>query len=124
MAICKYCNIPFQWGRVEERWVPLVPVGDEEGLERGYQDEDGNLRAAHRLVCLNHGGGAIRATRLPRPVPASALIGAWSTPDPDTGEVKPVAEEPRPLPFSIKRKNKKRKPEPSPCGDDDSIPFA
>lgn len=89
MAICKYCNLPMQWGRVEERWVPLVPIGDDHGLERAYQDEDGNLRAAHKLVCTSPGGAAIKATRLPRPVPASAIAGGWSRPDED-GVIVPV----------------------------------
>lgn len=87
MAVCKYCNLPFQWSRVEDRWVPLVPIGQDDNLERGFQDEDGNLRAAHRLVCSDPGGAAVRAVRLPRPVLPHNLAGAWSKPDPETGEI-------------------------------------
>ena len=101
---------------MEDRWVPLVPVGDDAALERAFQDEDGNLRAAHRLVCTSPGGAAIRATRLPRPVMPSALAGAWSQPDAD-GVIEPIAQQP----FTIKRK-RKRKGESSPIGGDD-IPF-
>jgi len=89
MALCKYCGEPFQWGRVEDRWIPLVPTDRHDGLDRAFQDEDGVLRADHRLVCPNHGGGAVRAVRLARPVLASSLVGAWSEPDGD-GVVNPV----------------------------------
>lgn len=132
MAICKYCNVPFQWGRVDDRWVPLVPIGEDAGLERGYQDEDGALRAAHRLICTSPGGAAVRAVRLPRPVPASALIGTWSTPDLETGEIKPIPGDHETYGSgdypSIKRKKRGKatrgKGEPSAIDrDDDSIPF-
>jgi hypothetical protein len=56
-------------------------------------------------------------------VPASALTGAWSTPDPDTGEIVPVAEEAKPMPYTIRHKKKRKtRGEPSGIGGDD-IPF-
>lgn len=82
MANCKYCGQKFNWGNTGDRWVALVPVGEEDALERAYQDEDGNLRAAHRLICI--GGGSVKVTKLAKSIPASALMKSVDT---DTGEI-------------------------------------
>jgi hypothetical protein len=89
MAICKFCHGEMQWGNFDGKWVPLVPVGLDDGLDRAYQDENGALRAAHRLVCT-HKYGSVQIVRLPQPVSGSALVGNWSKPDPETGEVHPL----------------------------------
>lgn len=86
MAKCKFCDAPMQWGRDGERWVPLVPVGMDDGLDRVYQDEEGNLRAKHQ--CLR--GTSVRVEKLPMPVPAYAV--APQT-EPDTW-YDPTAEPP------------------------------
>lgn len=86
MAMCKYCGQKFAWGNADGRWVGLVPLGEEGGLERAYQDEDGNLRAAHRLVCS--GPGSVRIAKLAKPIPAcSVMPSSAESIDPDTGEI-------------------------------------
>ncbi len=109
MAICKFCNVTFAWGRddANEKWVPLIPVGDEGEFDRTFQDEGGNLRAHHHLVCVNRGGPTVRVTKLARSVKASDIIGQPTPPsfkekypekiDPETGEI-----------FSCKVKRKPR----------------
>jgi len=73
MAICKFCALPFAWGRSEDGWIPLVPLGDEGTLDRAYQDENGDLRASHRLVCTNKGGPAVKIQKLVRPIKAHEI---------------------------------------------------
>jgi hypothetical protein len=89
MAMCKFCGKPFAWGynEAEGRYIPLVPVDEHEGLDRNFQDENGVLRADHRTVCLMRGGPTVRVARLAKSVKAKEIIGTWSTPDPDTGEI-------------------------------------
>lgn len=70
MKHCKFCDQPMQWGREGDRWIALVPVGMDDGLDRTHQDEDGNLRAKH--VCQH--GTAVNVVRLPVPVPAHAVM--------------------------------------------------
>lgn len=90
MSICKYCAKPFSWGNSDGKWVPLVPVGEDADLVRSYQDENGALRAEHRLVCANRGGPSVRVSRLAVGVKPGDIIG---TPrqkeqiDPGTGEI-------------------------------------
>jgi hypothetical protein len=87
MAQCKYCQKPFQWGRTDDRWVPLVPVADQAGLELLYQDENGVLRAPHAQVCVRT-GGSVHITRLPQKV---KFIESTSFHiDPQTGEIREV----------------------------------
>lgn len=67
MAICKFCGVKFAWGNSGEKWVPLVPVGREEGLVCEYQDENGNLRAGHRQICIGYEPG-VKIAKLARPI--------------------------------------------------------
>lgn len=85
MAVCKYCGKVMAWGHLDGRWVSLVPLGEEAGLDRGYQDEDGNLRAAHRLVCV--GPGTVKVAKLAKPIPASSVMSPKFDVDPETGEI-------------------------------------
>lgn len=85
MAQCKYCGGTMDWATVEGRWVTLIPVGEDTAFEKAFQDENGNFRAKHQLVCpASSGGGAIRVIKLTRPVPGN--IGP-DVVDPDTGEL-------------------------------------
>lgn len=90
MAICKYCQTPMAWGEFNGRWVGLVPVGEDAGLDRAYQDENGMLRAAHALVCTRLGGAAVRVVKLARPVLAE---NAPEFPDPPTTYVETIDPE-------------------------------
>lgn len=48
MPICKFCEQPFDWAKnSHDKWVTLVPYGQEEGLLRDYQDDEGHLRSGH-----------------------------------------------------------------------------
>lgn len=82
MAICRYCQQPFSWGQYDDRWVPLVPVGEEAQLERGYVDQDGLLRAGHHLVCVAHGPSAVRITKLATPMQARDVLPTQSATEP------------------------------------------
>ncbi len=91
MAMCKFCGKAFAWGQEDGRWRPLVPIGEDADLDRDYQDENGVLRAAHSLVCVNKGGPAVRISKLAKKVKAKEIIGApWGPPNPETGEVLPT----------------------------------
>lgn len=101
-----------QWGREPDgRWIPLIPLGEDDGFERSFQDEDGNLRAQHRLVCT--GRGAIQVTRLPRPIAAANVMSGWTEPDAD-GVIEPK--------FTIKQRRKRKKKN-IPHESDGDIPF-
>jgi hypothetical protein len=105
MAVCKFCSKPFAWGNADGKWVPLVPVGADEGLDRAFQDENGALRAAHRLVCVIPGGPTVRVSNLARPIPAGDVLPVKPQVDPDTGEIAaPPAQEPAATPKKCKRK--------------------
>ena len=91
MALCKYCNMVFQWGQFGEKWVPLVPTSEHDDLDRTYQDEEGQLRAPHSAVCINKAGPAVQITKLSVPVQASDVLPT-----------------PKREPFTIKRKRKKK----------------
>lgn len=73
MPICKFCAMPMQWGRSDEKWVPLVPLGEEGDLDRTHQDSDGNLRAEHRLICIGW-TPAVSVVKLAKPIPASDIV--------------------------------------------------
>lgn len=98
MPLCKYCQKPFTWGRTEDRWVPLVPLGEDDHLDRAYQDEDGNLRASHRAICVVPGGAPVRVVQLARKVPAASVMPPArqevASVDQDTGEI--MFKEPQP----------------------------
>jgi hypothetical protein len=91
MSICKFCAKPFSWGNSDGKWVPLVPLGEDAELVRSYQDENGALRAEHRLVCVSRGGPTVRVSRLAVGVRPGDIIGAPSRPkeriDAETGEI-------------------------------------
>lgn len=72
MAICKFCAKPMQWGRADDRWVPLQPIGDEGDQPRTHMDENGVLRAAHRPFC-NY-ASAVRVVQLSMPVQAADIM--------------------------------------------------
>lgn len=74
MPMCKFCGKPFSWGQLDGRWKPLVPVGDDDGLDRSFQDEMGNLRADHGLVCVRIGGPSVRISKLARPIKGSDVL--------------------------------------------------
>jgi hypothetical protein len=86
MPMCKYCGVPFTWGNDGERWVPLVPAGQEAALDRTFQDENGLLRAAHRDICVGF-GPSVKVAKLAKKIKAAEIAGEWSKPDPATGEV-------------------------------------
>lgn len=92
MAVCKYCKQDFDWGTSDEGWKPLVPIANHDGLDRTYQDENGELRALHHLVCTRKGGPVVKITKLARKVPAAAVAAA----DPTT--VLTSAQDPMPEP--------------------------
>jgi hypothetical protein len=75
MPVCRYCGKPFAWGNAGDKWVPLVPLGEEEDLDRDYQDENGALRASHVQLCANRGGPSVRVSKLARNIPAEDIIG-------------------------------------------------
>jgi hypothetical protein len=67
---CKTCGNPLEWGfdSDQQRWIPLEPVATHDDLPRRFQDENGMLRADHRL---RHSSRAdVSVTRLARAVPA------------------------------------------------------
>lgn len=93
MPMCKFCGVAFSWGHDGERWVPLVPKGEEGGLGRSYQDENGDLRAEHRAICRSNGGPSVRVVRLAKKIEAASLTPTrWTQPD-EHGEIKPVGQE-------------------------------
>lgn len=92
MAMCKFCGQPFQWGRSDDGWVPLQPVESHEGMDRHFQDENGVLRADHRLGCTNRGGPAVRVVRLAKSISGSDIIEpsrTFTEPD-ENGEIFPI----------------------------------
>jgi hypothetical protein len=88
---CKYCDKPIEWGYAGDRWIALVPLGQDEGLDREFQDEKGNLRASHRQLCVFTGSESLRISRLAKIVEAKDLPPPKV--DNDTGEI---------LPYTIK----------------------
>lgn len=98
MALCKFCGKVFAWGLNGERWVPLVPVGEEGELPRTFQDSDGVLRSNHRDVCVNRGGPTVRVALLAKAIPASECLAFPTLPsiDKDTGEIHVFYGPPKP----------------------------
>lgn len=78
MAMCKFCHKPMAWGlNTDGKYVPLVPIGEDEGLARTFQDENGALRAEHRDVCdAQRGGPTVRVARLAVAIQSEDIIGA------------------------------------------------
>lgn len=74
MPFCKFCGEKFSWGRAEDRWVPLVPVGEEGDLLRTHQDADGQLRSEHRLICQMAGGPTVSVVKLAKPIPFEQIL--------------------------------------------------
>jgi hypothetical protein len=72
MKKCKFCDAPFQWGHDGVKWLPLVPIGMDDNLDRTHQDGDGNLRALHNAICNRT--PSVQVMRLPVPVPAHAVM--------------------------------------------------
>ena len=64
MAHCKYCGETIEWGLSGERYVSLVPIGEEPAkIFRRFSDENGNLRAVHKDICkAPSGSSAIELT--------------------------------------------------------------
>lgn len=85
---CKYCGLNIDWGYADERWVTLVPIGEDSGLDRQFQDENGILRASHKQVCSFRGSESIRLSRLAKTIKGSDL--PKPRVDPETGEVLPL----------------------------------
>lgn len=84
MAICKFCGLAFAWGQKDDGgFVPLVPVGEDENLERSFQDENGVLRANHQDICTRRGGPTVKIVRLAKKVKGGDIIGKWTKPDED-----------------------------------------
>lgn len=54
MALCKHCGKPFDWSKLNDRWVPLMPSGTEGELPRTHIDNAGVLRTLHNVVCENN----------------------------------------------------------------------
>lgn len=67
MAACKNCGATIEWGTMEGKWVPLIPIGEEPDGKRTHTDANGVLRALHRSICLGH-TGAVAITPLAKPV--------------------------------------------------------
>jgi hypothetical protein len=89
MAVCKHCGVVFDWGRIDDGWVPLVPVAEHDGLDRTHQDENGVLRAAHYLVCTRTGGPTVKVTKLKTPIKGSDILPA---PAPKLDETVPMPQ--------------------------------
>lgn len=69
MPACKYCGVHFDWGNDGDRWIPLIPSGEESaGMEMRYVDSDGELRAPHAQICTRPGTSAVRVKKLREPI--------------------------------------------------------
>jgi len=82
MANCKRCGMKMDWGTDGEKFIPLVPIGEDDGLEATFRDENFVLRAVHFLVCKSK---AIKLTRLAKPVKKEKAKKEHT--DPDSGEI-------------------------------------
>lgn len=51
MSACKYCSVTFDWSKLNNRWVPLMPIGTEGNYPRTHVDDNGQLRTLHKVVC-------------------------------------------------------------------------
>ena len=72
MAVCKFCGQQFQWGRADDKWIPLQLIGEEGDVDRTHIDENGVLRAAHKAFCTY--ASAVAVVRLTSPVPAGNIL--------------------------------------------------
>jgi hypothetical protein len=73
MALCKYCGKTFAWGKLVDRWIPLIPVGEEGDLPRTYQDEKGDFRTAHSEVCVER-IPTVELVKLAAPLEAASIL--------------------------------------------------
>lgn len=60
------------WGQNGDKWVKLVPIGEDVGLDRTYQDENGVLRAQHQCSGWT---AAVQVVKLAAPISADHIIG-------------------------------------------------
>lgn len=68
MNKCRTCGDDFEWGRTEDGWVLLEPLGKDDDLPKCYMDENDVLRADHRD---RHAGvPTVNVTRLYKKIPA------------------------------------------------------
>lgn len=74
MPMCKFCGVPFAWGNADGKWIALIPIGEEGNHDRAYQDENGILRAGHKLVCTQVGGHSVRIAVLAKAIPAKDVL--------------------------------------------------
>jgi hypothetical protein len=51
MPTCKHCEVSFDWSKMNDRWVPLMPIGTEGDHPRTHVDDNGQLRTLHNVVC-------------------------------------------------------------------------
>lgn len=72
MAICKYCHGKMDWGQLDDKWVKLVPIGEDVGMDRTHQDENGVLRAQHKCDGWT---AAVAVVKLAAPISADHIIG-------------------------------------------------
>lgn len=63
--------MPFTWGNLDGKWIPLEPVETHEDLARTYVDENGELRADHRD--RHPDGASVNIERLSRKIPAEEV---------------------------------------------------
>lgn len=87
MAHCKRCGMAMDWGIEGDRFIPLVPLGQDDELDKTFRDENFQLRAVHFLVCKSK---AIGLTRLASPVKGKKKTKKEHI-DPDSGEITLVA---------------------------------
>jgi len=53
------------------KFLGLVPIGQDDDLDKDFCDEDGVFRSSHKQVCTASGTGAIKVMKLSKPIPAS-----------------------------------------------------
>lgn len=86
MAHCKRCGMTIDWGVEGDRFIPLVPIGEDEDLEKLFRDENMVPRAVHFLVCKSR---PVILTRLAKPLkPKRKETAKKETVDPETGEIR------------------------------------
>lgn len=107
MPMCKHYGVAFSWGNENDKWIPLIPVGEEAEAPRTFQDENGVLRAHHE-VCTRKGGPTVRITKLARSVLAKDIIGApLPVLDPLSG-IEPCPPPPEKEQFTLFKKRKRK----------------
>lgn len=99
MAICKYCQTKMNWGQINDKWVKLVPIGEDVGMDRTHQDENGVLRAQHKCEGWT---AAVQVVKLATPISASDIIGQAAV-ELSTDTLTTFAECPKPFKTIKKR---------------------